>query len=320
MSIFVSGSSSASSSTAVPSSRASLIVSSRLDATIGASTINDSAIPMWRTESRRAASERVRSGISSPARAGRASPIPAPARTWGGIVHQTSAFGRSARQPMPAATSRHPATARVSGSPPRRADRTAAIGRAVTASAAAIGSMLHPAISNRTTKKTTAVRAAETRARAIRGRASSRDDGPASTPPSAGARGPSRNAAAMQAMAPGTTIGSCTRKIARQSKTSVSTPPSAGPVAVPKTDAATHRRRPWPGEPPSSRSNAATSPAAPPTACTARSASSVSRSSTRPQASDESPKTTRPTAPSRAALHRLATSTAAGSATARTTV
>ena len=75
-------------------------------------------------ESSRETSWRVRSGISSPESAGSAIPIPTPARTCGATVHQAEAPGRSARQPTPPATSRQPATARVSASPhPRRGER-----------------------------------------------------------------------------------------------------------------------------------------------------------------------------------------------------
>ena len=63
-------------------------------------------------------------------------------------------------------------------------------------------------------------------------------------------------------------------KIARQSKASVSNPPSAGPAAVPATAAPIQSLRPAP--PPSSASKAAASSAAPPIACSARITSSSS--------------------------------------------
>ena len=73
---------------------------------------------------------------------------------------------------------------------------------------------------------------------------------------------------------PGRTIGAWARKIARHEKACVSAPPSAGPTAIPKTDAATQSLRPVPGLPPSSRAKAATRPAAPPSAWTPRRTSS----------------------------------------------
>jgi hypothetical protein len=47
-------------------------------------------------------------------------------------------------------------------------------------------------------------------------------------------------------------IGACTAKIARQSNSSVSTPPIAGPAAVPTSAAASHSRRPVRDSPASS--------------------------------------------------------------------
>ena len=126
---------------------------------------------------------------------------------------------------MPPATSRQPATARVTGAPRMNDPATAASGRTVTAAAAASGSTLQPLISNRTSRNTTAVSAPDSRVSAIA----------AST--SLGGRGRcSRTVAigvASSAGAAASAIGACTRKIARQSNASVRMPPSAGPAAVP---------------------------------------------------------------------------------------
>ena len=79
----------------MPSSRASQIVSSRLEETIGASTRQRQR--RSRHGGSRAAARPRRGcapGSSSPASAGRASPIPAPARICGITVHQAEAAGQ----------------------------------------------------------------------------------------------------------------------------------------------------------------------------------------------------------------------------------
>jgi hypothetical protein len=124
--------------------------------------------------------------------------------------------------------------------------------------------MLQPETSRSTTRKTTAVREAESRPSAIAGRQGSGEDAwPVSrTATSAG----SVRAICRATKSPGSTIGACARKIARHENAWVSAPPSAGPMAIPNTDAATHIRRPAPGLPPSRSANEETSPAAPPSA------------------------------------------------------
>ena len=96
---------------------------------------------------------------------------------------------------------------------------------------------------------------------------------------------------------PGRTIGAWARKIARHENAWVSAPPSAGPMAIPKTDAATHIRRPAPGLPPSRRAKAETSPAAPPSAWTPRSTSSSPSEFEAPQPSDATRKRAKPAGP-----------------------
>ena len=150
----------------MPCSRAESIVEVRFEEIRGARAASAMAMPAQRIDSSRATSWRVRSGISSPERAGSAMPIPAPARTCGTTVHQAEAAGSSARQPTPPATSRQPAIARVCGLPGSREERIAATGRTLTASAAASGSMLQPETSSRTTRKITAVSEAESSPRA----------------------------------------------------------------------------------------------------------------------------------------------------------
>ena len=85
------------------------------------------------------------------------------------MIQATDAPGTLASIRMPAPTSRLPPAARVRGSPLTRAPATAASGRTLTAAAAASGSSDQPAISSRTSRKRTPVRAAETSARATVG-------------------------------------------------------------------------------------------------------------------------------------------------------
>ena len=145
------------------------VAESRLLATIGASTSSASAMPAWRATSRRAASRGSRSGMSSPASAGSASPMPAPARSWGAITHHSDASGSSARQSVPAATSRQPVAARIRGSPFALRVASALSGRTETAIAAASGSSFQPATSSSTSRNRTAVSAADRSARATSG-------------------------------------------------------------------------------------------------------------------------------------------------------
>ncbi len=188
---------------------------------------------------------------------------------------------------MPPATRTQPATARVTGAPRMNDPATAATGRTVTAAAAASGSMLQPLISNRTSRKTTAVSAPDSSVSAIA----------AST--SLGGRGRcSRTVAigvASSAGAAASAIGACTRKIARQSNASVRMPPSAGPAAVPATAAPSHRRRPLP--PPSSASNAAASSADAPIAWSARIKSRNSSESAAAHPSEAAANSSAPAAP-----------------------
>ena len=280
----------------MPCNRAESMVEERLDEISGASAARAIAIPAWRIERSRATSWRVRSGISSPERAGRAIPIPAPARTCGMTVHHAEAAGSSARQPTPPATRRQPAIARVSGSPGSRDETTAAAGSTLTASAAASGSMLQPETSSRTTRKITAVRDAESSARAAAARNGRGPVGRSGSRPSAGATR-SRRAASRATSSPGSTIGAWARKIARQEKAWVRAPPRAGPTAIPNTEAATHIRRPGPGRPPSSSSKAPTSPPAAPSAWIPRRASSTPSALEAPQPIEAAMKSASPAAP-----------------------
>jgi len=155
--------------------------------------------------------------------------------------------GMNARPPMPPATSRQPATARASAAPRTVEPARAASGSTVTVAAAASGSTLQPLISSRTSRNTTAVIAP--------------DSSPSAAPAtrSRGGRGSASWTVAIglasSAGAAASAIGAWAMKIARQSNSSVRTPPSAGPAAVPATAAPSHSRRPAP--PPSRASKAA---------------------------------------------------------------
>ena len=189
-------------------------------------------MPAWRTASSRAASRGVRSGSSPPASAVSAMPMPTPATACGAIVHTRLASGSQASASTPPPTSRQPAAARERGSPGTRAPITAAIGSTETASAASSGGTLQPATSSSTSRNSTAVSAAETSASASAGARAA-----ATRAPPARRRLPARPARRPRPPAP---TGTPTRKIARQSKASVSAPPSAGPIAVASTAAPSH--------------------------------------------------------------------------------
>ena len=214
--------------------------------------------------------------------------MPTPASSWGTIVQGTSASGSSARQAMPPATSTQPAAARVAAGARTNEPATAAIGSTVTAAAAASGSTLQPLIRSNTSRKTTAVRApgeqrqCERREQVAAGHRHALAD----------RRRRARRAAPASAAR---AIGACTMKIARQSKSCVRSPPSAGPAAVPATAAPIQSRRPAP--PPSSASNAAVSSAAPPSACSARITSSSSSESALAQPTDAAANSSAPAGP-----------------------
>ena len=251
-------------------------------------------------------------------------PRPAPASSCGAIVQATDASGSSARQAIPPATSTQPATARVAAGPRTKEPASAATGSTLTAAAAASGSTLQPLIRRRTRRKTTAVRAPESRARAIPARTSrggrgsaapargapARPDAPGEWPSPAAHGTGARSSTGTAARA----TGACAMKIARQSNSSVSSPPRAGPAAVPATAAPIQSRRPAP--PPSSASKAAVRSAAPPSACSARSASSSSSDSALAQPIDAAPNSRAPAGP----VQRPWSAAESGSASASTAV
>ena len=103
-------------------------------------------------------------------------------------------------------------------------------------------------------------------------------------------RGPRRTA-----IAPAAATGTWKTKIARQSKASVSAPPTAGPSAVANTAAPSHSRRPGPAPP--SRSKTVASPAAAPTAWAQRATSRPVRSSAPAHAALATAKSAKPPAP-----------------------
>ena len=195
----------------------------------------------------------------------------------------------------------------------------AATGSTLTARAAARGSTLQPATSSSTTRKMTAVSAAERRARATAGRSAS-GESPAASARRPPASGPRPRTAQRATASPGTTSGTCARKIARQSNASVSAPPRAGPIAAPKMEAVNQSRRPGPSWPASSSAKTPIRAAAPPTAWTPRSHSRPSSVSERPQASEAAPKTAIPPAAVNGPPIRRDTQTSGSSATASTAV
>ena len=95
-----------------PCSRTSPTVASSWPAAIGARISSAIVMPAWRNESSRAACPGVRSGSSSPASAGSAMPMPAPARICGRMIQATCASGSHASASTPPPTSAQPALAR----------------------------------------------------------------------------------------------------------------------------------------------------------------------------------------------------------------
>ncbi len=123
-------------------------------------------MPTWRATSPRAASGTVRSGSSPPENAGSASPMPAPARSCGTIVHAIPGAGRKASAAAPPASSTAPASARARAGPGIAAPASAATGRTETPSAARSGEIAKPATSSITSRNRTAVKAAAVNASA----------------------------------------------------------------------------------------------------------------------------------------------------------
>ena len=109
------------------------------------------------------------------------------------------------------------------------------------------------------------------------------------------------------------TIGACTKKIARQSKSWVRTPPSAGPIATPTAPAIAHQRRARsPAIVPSTGSDPASSRVAP-TPWAHRAASRRARLLAKPATSEAAANTATPATTSesgRTRLWRRATGTA----------
>ena len=170
--------------------------------------------------------------------------MPAPARICGTIVHATVGAGRNASAAPPPASSSAPPSARAWAGPGSAAAASAATGRTETPSAARSGEIAKPATSSITSRNSTAVNAAVVNASA----ASERGSGSCSVLGACCVIGPRHAHAAARAS------GTCTTKIARQSNTSVRTPPIAGPAAVPMSAAPSHQRRPVGDSPASSAS------------------------------------------------------------------
>ena len=200
-----------------------------------------------------------------------------------------------------------PTAARTRASPRTRVPTTAPSGITLTVAAAAIGDTLQPATSSRTRRKRTALSAADTSARASAGRHENGGGDPGIAR-CAGA-GPMSTATAASAA-----IGAWKMKIASQEKTSVSAPPSAGPIAVPSTAAPAHSRRPGPSPPPRI-ANTAIRPPAPPSAWPARATSSVVEVARSAHANDATAISASPPAP----IARTETAPAARSSGSRAT-
>ncbi len=113
--------------------------------------------------------------------------------------------------------------------------------------------------------------------------------------------------------------GACSRKIHSQPIVWVSTPPTAGPIAAPRTPAATQMRIARSALPSAARrrSSAAVITSAPPAACTQRAATSVSKDGASPQASEAAAKTSVPT--TNAPTGRRRATIAAGTASSAST-
>ena len=220
ISILSCGGSGASSTAAVPCSRACRSSRSRLAEIRGASSGERQRDPgVADREQPRGALLRVRSGISSPARAGSASPIPAPARTCGTTVHHAEA-PRQQREAADAAGDQQAAGDRP-GLAGRRGIREAAIaatGSTLTASAAVSGSMLQPETSSSTTRKID--RGQRGREQRQCDRRPQRGSGEVGSVRGGAVRSRRVRAArsATQRRPPGATSGTWARKIARQSK------------------------------------------------------------------------------------------------------
>ena len=186
----------------------------------GARIASTSTMPTWRATSVRAASVRSRSGAERRAARG-----PCPRRRGSAARSSTP---RSARAGTRAphrrrrAAARRP-SARACGGPGIAAAASAATGRTETPSAARSGEIAKPATSSITSRNSTAVNAA-----AVNASARERPRPAGLGVPVLGAR-VWRVGRCAHAHAAARASGTCTTKIARQSNTSVRTPPIAGP-------------------------------------------------------------------------------------------
>jgi len=167
---------------------------------------------------------------------------------------------------------------------------TVAAGRTLTIAAPAIGEYPQTVIKSRTARKRTPTNAPKSRPRqAFAGQVRPSDERQPSS--SSEPRG-----AAKAAIKPRTATGACAAKIARQSKSCVSTPPSAGPSARPNVPASVQIAAPLVTDPvrsPSTGSAPARSSAAP-TPWTQRAEIRKGRLSASEQASDARKKASRP--------------------------
>src|SRR5436190_399192 len=173
---------------------------------------------------------RVRPDSTSSAafeRVGTASPSPRPHRASAHIAIGTLADGSNASATRPAASSPAPAAA-FRGSA-RAAN--AASGSTLTISAPSIGVYCQTMITSNTPRKSAPTSAPKTRPRQTFAGTVRRSDG---RQPSAAVGSSSRRQAATS---PAAATGACAIKIARQSKSCVRTPPSAGPSAAPNVPA-----------------------------------------------------------------------------------
>ena len=304
----------------MPCSRAESMVEVRFDEIRGASAARAIAIPAWRIESSRATSCRVRSGISSPERAGSAIPMPAPARTCG-IDRPPRRGRREQRQAADPAGDQQAARdrpgLRVAREPRRddRRDRQHADRerRGERLDAPARDQQQHDQEDHRGQggrEQRQGGRGAERQgaARAVRVAAGgweplARRARPAGRPAAPGGRSAPGRGRSPARRRP----GSARRRAPVRRRSRRPTPPPTSGARIP-------------GLPPSSSSKAATRPPAAPSAWTPRSASSSPSELEAPQPIEAAKKSASPAAPTCASPKRRQSQAAGRSASARTAV
>ncbi len=280
-----------SSTTAAPARIAPSSLRSSEEVSIGASRSRPSTTPACRAASVQPpwTTGPPRPVTARSVRASSARPMPAPTRSWGGTVQIQPERGRTARAASPPETSATPEAIRTAGVPARGARRAASIaatGITVTTSPARAGDIPQPSTSSSTTRKSAATRPAESRKSAAFAATCGRSAGSGRRC----ARSP------RTAVSVASATGTWARKIDSQPKSSVRTPPSAGPSAAPATPAVTQMRAARASLPVTSdsRSSAAVTRNAAPAACTQRAPTRLPKVGASPHASDAAANTSTP--------------------------